>query len=146
MNTSTQTNGIAEPQVHLRTHDPKTPWPHEPLWACRLGPVAHEGKGLLAPALFPLRPGIDSFSVLLGTYAITVQPKLGRILFDSRVMLQTDPGELVWFRRMDYSLGTHDVNTGAAGCLFYGIGLESGGQRPGFKLFADGRAEPCDLR
>jgi hypothetical protein len=122
----------------------KEPYPFLPNWTLKLAGIEHQGKGLLPPALQPLRDGIESFSVKLGSWSLTVLPLSGRILFDSRIVHQEKDSELrccslLWYRRMEKQIATADKNTAADRCLWYGVGLKSPTGRTEYRLFEDGK-------
>ena len=114
----------------------RTPNPFEPLWEVKRGDVIERGKGLLPGS----RDDIQHFQVLLGYYRIKVEPMAGTISLDSNVAMTLGrQSKLLWFRRMQMMIATHDTNaTMAPDCLWYGIGLEGSGQRVGYQLYEDG--------
>ncbi len=114
----------------------------EPEWTVIAGPLNLKGKGVIGNAI-PMvqRPLIDSFKLWLGTHSVTVEPKAGRLSFDSTIVLQLQgTAELCWSRTMQKELQAGaDKNSAAFQCIFYKIGLEQDGQKHGWRLYADGR-------
>lgn len=115
----------------------RTPYPFEPAWEVDRGNGVERGKGTLP---MPWE-NVNHFRVLLGDSSVSVFPKAGYIALDNTIKLAALPqAKLIWFRRMQALISTHDTNaTLAPECLFYGIGLESEGKRVGYRLYADGR-------
>lgn len=114
----------------------------EPEWTVIAGPLNANGKGIIGNAVpVAQRSLIEMFKLWLGTHVITVQPKLGRVSFDSTVVLQL-PGsaELIWSRTMEKELQSGgDPNSANFRCLFYKLGLERNGQCYGWRMFSDGK-------
>lgn len=108
----------------------------------KVGPLELKGKGIIGNTI-PLaqRPLIDLFRLWMGSHSVIIQPKVGRISFDSTVVLQlTGSGELCWSRTMEKELQAgSDKNSATFHCLFYKVGLEQGGKRYGWRIFSDGR-------
>lgn len=106
------------------------------------GPLQIRGKGIIGKSV-PIgqRPLIDLFKLNLGTHSVTVQPKVGRISFDSTVMLQlSGSAALCWSRTMEKELQSgKDKNSEAFRCMFYKLGLEQNGKKHGWRIFSDGR-------
>lgn len=101
--------------------------------------MRENGSGLLSRHLVPQKDLLDSFVLHLGFAKLLVQPRVGRIKLDGTTKFSTgEQGKLVWFRRMQKSIATHDKTNDAAECLWYGVGLEHGGKRFGYRLYADG--------
>jgi hypothetical protein len=122
------------------------PYPFELEWTVKIGPLVEHGKGLLTRHLFAQLDLIDQFTVRLGAWSLIVEPKAGQIRLDSAIAMKTDgPARLVWFRRMEKQIATRDPNAEAPRCLWYGVGLERGGKRIGFRLFEDGRHEHREI-
>ena len=113
----------------------------EPLWKAKLQSLTVAGHGLMSREVSGQLDLVDEFEVFPGRFTLTAQPKTGRVLADGIVLVQADPGTLVWFRRMGIQMGTHDPNSSQPDCLFYGLGIESGGARKGCRLYHDGRVE-----
>ncbi len=110
----------------------KEPLPFQPYWVAFRGGVRAEGRGLLPGP----KDTVEKFVVHCGNYAITVEPKKGLVWLDSRLVMSEVPGDLVWKRRMQFQMHTHDHNTkGLASCLCYIVGVSG----RGYKLFEDGR-------
>ncbi len=114
----------------------------EPEWIVTAGPLNLKGKGVIGN-LIPVvqRPLIDSFKLLLGTHSVKVEPKSGRISFNSTIVLQLQcSAELCWSRTMEKELQAGgDRNSAAFRCLFYKLGLEQNGKKHGWRIFEDGR-------
>ena len=124
----------------------RTPHPFEPPWRAILGGVERHGIGLLSPELVPLKDLVDSFDVMCGGFKLTVKPKVGQILADGTPSLSVNsPCSLKWFRSMEIKIGTHDPNSAAPDCLWYGLGIEHGGKAVGYRVFKDGTATWGDL-
>ena len=120
----------------------RTAKPFLPGWKATVGPVVRNGEGTLSPDLHPMRDMLDEFKVFCGGFEISVKPKSGTIFADSQCMaLVPTPCELVWFRRMSIEMGTHDKNTAAPECLWYGLGLKSGNDMVGYRIHHDGVAQ-----
>lgn len=114
----------------------------EPEWTVTAGPLKLSGKGVLGNAMpVSQRSLIDSFKLWFGTHTVTVEPKAGRISFDSTVVLQLSPSaELCWSRTMLKEMQSGgDSNSAAFHCLFYKLGLEQNGKKHGWRIFSDGR-------
>jgi hypothetical protein len=104
--------------------------------------VVRCGSGTIPTDMTPLRDVLDEFKVFCGGFEISVKPKAGTIFADSQCMaLVAVPCKLVWFRRMSMELGTHDKNTAAPQCLWYGLGLQSGTEMVGYRIQEDGTAQ-----
>ena len=121
----------------------KEPRPFCPAWRLVIGPVSEQGSGLLPPRVSQQLGLIDQFSILVGDWKAIVLPKLGEIALDSRLVKSIAKQEmrLLWFRRMEAEIGTHDKNSAAAECLWYGFGIEWADGRCGYRLYQDGRVE-----
>ncbi len=106
------------------------------------GPLNLKGKGIIGNAIpIAYRPMIDIFKLHLGTHSVTVEPKSGRISFDSTVVLQlADKADLCWSRTMEKELQAgSDKNSENFHCAFYKLGLEQNGQKHGWRIFSDGK-------
>ncbi len=114
----------------------------EPEWTAIAGPLRIRGKGIIGKSMpIAQRPLIDVFKVNLGTHSVTVEPKAGRISFDSTVVLQlSGTAELCWSRTMekDFQVGM-DTNSEPFHCAFYKLGLEQNGNKHGWRIFSDER-------
>ena len=128
--------GVIQPPV-----DAKEPKPFLPAWSCTIGPLNESGAGLLSPHVFKNRHAIDELNIHLGECVLRVFPRTACIMLDSRVVFQGGPvtHELVWFRRMEQQIASWDVNTRAAQCLWYGVGLKWAEGQHGYRLHHDGR-------
>lgn len=114
----------------------------EPEWTVTAGPIQTKGKGVIGKVIpISQRPLIDSFKLYLGTHLVTVEPKAGRIAFDSTVVLQLHgQSELCWSRTMEKEMQAGgDGNSAAFHCVFYKLGLEQNGIKHGWRIFSDGR-------
>ena len=121
-----------------------TPRPFEFEWTAKIGPITESGRGVLLPHVFKERHNIDEFHVRLPGWTLGVFPKQGEIRFDqTRTVskLKEGHGALIWFRRMEKEIGTHDKNSAPPRCLWYGVGIWVGDDRIGFRLFENGRYE-----
>ena len=112
------------------------------MWEVERGRGIEYGKGLLPEP----QDNVNFFKVCLGDSSVSVFPKAGYIALDGTIKLAAFPNaKLIWFRRMEFGLSTHDVNHFRPDCLWYGVGLQSGDSRIGYRLFADGRIEQASI-
>ncbi len=119
----------------------KEPYPFLPLWEVKRGELAERGSGLL-----PGNRDVQYFKVFPGQFVIEVQPLSGVIQIDGSTVASLDkPCKLVWFRRMQFELGTRDENHYRPDCLWYGIGLDCDGSIVGYELYRDGTLKPSTL-
>lgn len=109
-------------------------------WRVKIGPLTEIGRGLLTDSAHSNRRMIDEFCLLMPDYTITVNPKLGLILKDSKVDVKTNPGELLWGRTMRFER-SGDGNTSPAGCIWYFVGIKNESGKFGYRVFEDGRNE-----
>ena len=123
----------------------KEPQPFLPAWRIEIGPHKEDGRGLMPARLFSQRALVDRFTVLLGTFCLTVCPKSGEIKADGQTVLKTEPGSLLWFRRMEQQIGSLDPNSAAAKCLFYGVGIQKADKRVGFRVYSDNTARQAEV-
>jgi len=123
-----------------------TPFPFLPPWKLSIGPVVLFGKGLISEhsrELYDQLSLVDDMTYLGSNFTISVKPKLGEIWVGSGLDTKTQPGNLVWFRRMYRDIGSIDHNTGAAMCDFYGLGIDT--ERTGWRILEDGSAIKEDI-
>lgn len=107
-----------------------------------IGPFKATGKGLLTNRVFQVKDLIDEFIIHLGDGVLNVMPKQAKITMDSRVMFVGNPNvfnELIWFRRMEQQIASWDINSRAAQCLWYGVGLKWPTGQHGYRLYEDGK-------
>lgn len=112
-----------------------TAYPFEPLWELEFSGIVRRGQGLLPRDVVLDIGSVKRFS----TGPITVLPGKGQIMAGSQILVLTDLPDLVWFRRMSMDYGTHDPNTSAPDCLWYGVGLGRGSDKVGYRIMPDGR-------
>lgn len=122
-----------------------TPHPFEPPWILKIGPLVQSGKGLLPPEFHARRGAIEEFVLPCGGFTLSIFPVLGIIRMDSEPQFVGAPAvryKLYWFRRMSMQLSTHDNNTAAPDCLWYGAGLTLNDEPVCYyKVFADRHVE-----
>jgi hypothetical protein len=133
---------------------PKEPRPWTPHWWAKIGPVVHEGDGILAPEVFKQKGLLESFEAFIEPRQLRIRVDLrtGNIYFNNRLEVRPDlapgtPLRLIWFRRMRKEVHQFDKSlTIPFETRFYGIGWQAtvGGRnlKLGFMISSDGRLEP----
>lgn len=117
------------------------PKPYLFSWKTIIGPLVEYGDGLLSKHIFNNKHLIDTFIIFLGDWTLTIKPKIGEILFDSRLMYKLkEPGFLVWSRTMEKNISTYDRSDLVAYLYCYNFGLENKKEQCLYRLFTNGKA------
>jgi hypothetical protein len=115
----------------------RTPYPFEPLWRAYFGPFTEAGQGLIPKAM---KLVVEHLDVYLPGLVVRASPADGTVTMGEVSAISTQPGKLLWFRRMEMQIGTHDTNAdGKAQAQFYGLGIENDSGRHYVRILADGK-------
>lgn len=109
----------------------------EPSWSLQIGEQCLNGAGVLGVRR-PPDDLIDLFSVTMNGTQVIVLPKKGKIVQNLKTLWDGARGKLIWFRRMRIEFGN---GAPKRDCVCYGIGIQVGDKRIGYRLYVDGRLE-----
>ena len=89
-----------------------------------------------------MRQSVDHFDVLLPQVTVRCSPGSGEIRLNGTTMVHCPAGKLLWFRRMEMQLATHDTNIeGKAEPLFYGLGVRHPAGKSYVRIYPDGKVK-----
>lgn len=108
----------------------------DPSWVLQMGEQQTKGIGLLHKTLWPLVDDFDLFTVTMNGTQLIVLPKEAKIMQNLKTLWHGGRGKLIWHRTMQLVMGD---GAPKSQCAHYGIGVQVGDRRIGYRLYPDGR-------